>query len=138
MNLKEKHIELNDEEIFYLDNESKSEKNILFIHGNMYSSSCFIEVIKKLEDCHIFAPDMRAYGKSSYNNKITSIDDFVSDIKEFILKLDIKNITLVSWSLGGGVALELAKDKDIKDRIKNQIFLAPFGYAPLGPMAQIF
>ncbi len=101
MNLKEKHIELNDEEIFYLDNESKSEKNILFIHGNMYSSSCFIEIIKKLEDYHIFAPDMRGYGKSSYNNKITSIDDFVSDIKEFILKLDIKNFTLVSWSLGG-------------------------------------
>ena len=130
MNLKGKYIKLNDEEIFYLDNESKSDKNILFIHGNMYSSSCFIEIIKKLEDYHIFAPDMRGYGKSSYNNKITSIDDFVSDIKEFILKLDIKNFTLVSWSLGGGVALELARDKDIKGRIKNQIFLAPFGYAP--------
>lgn len=96
MNLKEKYIKLNDEEIFYLDNESKSEKNILFIHGNMYSSSCFIEIIKKLEDYHIFVPDMRGYGKSSYNNKITSIDDFVSDIKEFILRLDIKNFTLVS------------------------------------------
>ena len=130
MNLKEKYIKIKDEEIFYLENESKSDKDILMIHGNMHSSSCFIEIIKKLEDYHIFAPDMRGYGKSSYNNKITSIDDFVSDIKEFILKLDIKNFTLVSWSLGGGVALELARDKDIKDRIKNQIFLAPFGYAP--------
>ena len=68
MNLKEKHIELKDEEIFYLDNESKSEKNILMIHGNMYSSSCFIEIIKKLEDYHIFAPDMRGYGCLLYTS----------------------------------------------------------------------
>lgn len=130
MSLKEKYIDLNHEKIFYLENESKSDKNILFIHGNMYSSSCFIEIIKKLEDYHIFAPDMRGYGNSSYNNKITTIDDFAKDLKEFIIKLDIKNFTLVSWSLGCGVALELAKDEEINNRIKNQIFLSPFGYAP--------
>lgn len=128
MKLQEKIITVNGEDLFYLENEDKFDKNILFIHGNMYSSSCFIEIIKNLEGCHIFAPDMRGYGKSSYNRKINSIDDFVSDIKEFILKLDIKNFTLVSWSLGGGVALELAKDKVIGERIKNQILLAPFGY----------
>ena len=129
MNLKEKYIKLKGEKFFYMENEGESDKNILFIHGNMYSSSCFMEIIKELEDYHIFAPDMRGYGNSSYNNKITSIDDFVSDLKEFILKLDIKNFTLVSWSLGSGVALELSKDGDIRDRIKNQIFLAPIGYS---------
>lgn len=128
MNLKEKYIDLNHEKIFYLENENKSDKNILFIHGNMYSSSCFIEIIKKLEDYHIFAPDMRGYGNSSYNNKITTIDDFAKDLKEFIIKLDIKNFSLVSWSLGCGIALELSKDEEINNRIKNQIFLAPIGY----------
>lgn len=48
MSLKEKYIDLNHEKIFYLENENKSDKNILFIHGNMYSSSCFIEIIKKI------------------------------------------------------------------------------------------
>lgn len=130
MNLKRKYMEVNGEKIFYLENESKSDKNILFIHGNMYSSSCYIEVMKSLEDCHMFAPDMRGYGNSSYHHKIKSIDDLVSDMKKFILKLDINNFTLVSWSLGGGVALELSKDEDIKERIKNQVLLAPFGFAP--------
>lgn len=130
MNLKRNYIDIKDEKIFYLENEGKSDKNILFIHGNMYSSSCFIEVIKSLKNYNIFAPDMRGYGNSSYNNKITSIGDFASDIKEFILKLNINNFTMVSWSLGAGVALELSRDEEIKYRIKNQILLAPFGYAP--------
>ncbi|MGF0095575.1 alpha/beta fold hydrolase [Peptoniphilus sp. SGI.035] len=130
MNLKRNYIDIKDEKIFYLENEGRSDKNILFIHGNMYSSSCFIEVIKSLKNYNIFAPDMRGYGNSSYNNKITSIGDFASDIKEFILKLNINNFTMVSWSLGAGVALELSRDEEIKYRIKNQILLAPFGYAP--------
>lgn len=130
MNLKRNYIDIRGEKIFYLENEGKLDKNILFIHGNMYSSSCFIEVIKSLKNYNIFAPDMRGYGNSSYNNKITSIGDFASDIKEFILKLNINNFTMVSWSLGAGVALELSKDEGIKYRIKNQILLAPIGCTP--------
>ncbi|OLR64969.1 alpha/beta fold hydrolase [Peptoniphilus porci] len=130
MNLKRNYVDIRGEKIFYLENEGKLDKNILFIHGNMYSSSCFIEVIKSLEDYKIFAPDMRGYGNSSYNKKVTSIDDFASDIKEFILKLNINNFTVVSWSLGAGVALELSKDREINNRIKNQVFLAPIGYEP--------
>lgn len=130
MNIKRNYIDIMDEKIFYLENEGKSDKNILFIHGNMYSSSCFIEVIKSLKNYNIFAPDMRGYGNSSYNNKIKSMGDFASDIKEFILKLNINNFTMVSWSLGAGVALELSRDEEIKYRIKNQILLAPFGYTP--------
>lgn len=130
MKLKKNYININGESIFYLCGGEKTDEKILFVHGNMSSSSCFINLIESLDGFEVYALDMRGFGESSYNNKVQSIYDLVSDLKKFILDLDLNNFTLVSWSFGSVIALEISRDDLIKKRIKNEIFLAPVGYSP--------
>lgn len=130
MEIKYDKIKIGEEEIAYLENDVSSDKVILFIHGNMSSSVCFLNLIKELKDIKIFAIDLRGYGNSTYNKIVASIDDFKNDIKKFILKKDLNNFTIVSWSFGGAITLELANDKEVIDRIKNAVFISPAGYKP--------
>ncbi|MDO5027234.1 MAG: alpha/beta hydrolase [Tissierellia bacterium] len=96
-------------------------KTLLLIHGNLSSSIHYQILMNRLErDYRIYAPDMRGFGHSSYENPISSLRDLAMDIKEFVLKLDLKDIYVVGWSTGGGVAMELATM--IPERIKK-IFL---------------
>jgi pimeloyl-ACP methyl ester carboxylesterase len=64
---------------------------------------------------------MRGFGISTYNNKITSISDFVKDLELFVEKLNLDNFILMGWSTGGCIAMEYAAKKPTK--IKKLILL---------------
>jgi len=86
-----------------------AEACILLIHGNMSSSVHWQPVMEVLEkDFTIYAPDMRGFGDSSYNAPFDSLQCLAEDLSELIDKVDLKNFTVIGWSTGGGVALELA------------------------------
>lgn len=91
---------------------------IVLIHGNMSSSVHYQILMELLEkDYKVYAPDMIGFGDSSYNRQVRSLRDFSRDIVEFIKVLDLRDIYLMGWSTGGGVAMEVAAD--IPERIKK-------------------
>lgn len=126
VNLKCQTIEVNGEEIFY--REMGEGPVLLLIHGNMASSIFFTEMMEELsKNYRVIAPDLRGYGNSSYKKPVQKISDFAEDIKEFVIKLNLNDIYILGWSLGGGVVMEFLADEDIKYRIKKAILLSSIG-----------
>lgn len=87
------------------------DKTIILVHGNMSSSVHFQTTMEALEnDYKVYAVDMRGFGDSSYNSELNSLHDFSVDIQLWIKALDLVNFTILGWSTGGGVVLEIAAD----------------------------
>ncbi|WP_186322231.1 alpha/beta fold hydrolase [Bacillus mycoides] len=99
----------NGETIAYQRVGRQNKETLVLIHGNMTSSQHWDLVIEKLQDeYHIYAIDLRGFGKSTYNKPIDSLQDFAGDVKLFIDELQLKKFSLMGWSMGGGVAMEFA------------------------------
>ena len=99
----------NGETIAYQEVGRESEEILVLIHGNMTSSQHWDLVIEQLqEEYHIYAIDLRGFGKSTYYKPIDSLQDFADDVKLFIDELQLKKFSLMGWSMGGGVAMEFA------------------------------
>lgn len=109
MDFNKKSINLkNSEEYSYLES-GKGPKVLLLVHGNMSSSVHFLPLINSLpKDIRIIAPDLRGFGDSSYNNKISTLKELADDLLLFIDELQIEKVHLAGWSTGGGIILEFA------------------------------
>lgn len=80
---------------------------VILVHGNMTSSKHWDLLIESLdEQFHIIALDLRGFGGSSYNQRITHIRDFAEDVKLFVDALRLKSFNLVGWSTGGMVCMQ--------------------------------
>lgn len=106
-----KSLILSNGETYAYTEAGKGDQNLVLIHGNMTSSKHWDIVIEKLQDkAHVYAVDLRGFGRSSYQQKINSLRDFSEDIKLFVEQLGLNNFSLIGWSTGGGVAMQLAAD----------------------------
>lgn len=117
----------NDEELAYYEvNPNSNLPTLLFLHGNLSSSVNWLSSFASLKsNFHLIAVDLRGFGNSTYRNKITHLSDFGDDIADFIIKKNLENVTLIGWSMGGGVVLETAIT--IPHRIKNVVLLSSVG-----------
>ncbi|HAX03250.1 MAG: hypothetical protein A2Y45_01185 [Tenericutes bacterium GWC2_34_14] len=98
----------NGEVIHYLE-QGAGEKTLLLIHGNFSSSMHFTPLLERLpKTIRVITPDLRGYGDSSYYRRISSLKEFAEDMYSFLQLKKIPKAYVVGWSLGGGVALELA------------------------------
>lgn len=102
------------------------DKTIILVHGNMSSSVHFQTTMEALEnDYKVYAVDMRGFGDSSYNSELNSLHDFSVDIQLWIKALDLVNFTILGWSTGGGVVLEIAAD--MPKRVNKVLLLDSVG-----------
>jgi pimeloyl-ACP methyl ester carboxylesterase len=110
-NMQYKNVQLpNGETIAYLERKG-GHKKVLLIHGNMTSSKHWDLVLENMDPSYkLFAVDMRGFGLSSYNNKVTSIKDFSDDIFEFAKAISIDDFSIIGWSTGGAVAMQFVAD----------------------------
>ena len=122
MDIKLKKVELSNGESLGYREKAGGKEVILLIHGNMTSSKHWDIFMENFDDKYtLIAPDMRGFGISSYNNQITSISDFVKDLKLFVEKLNLDNFILMGWSTGGCIAMEYTAKNPSK--VKKLILL---------------
>jgi pimeloyl-ACP methyl ester carboxylesterase len=106
-----KSLQLPNGETYTYREAGNGDKVLVLVHGNMSSSLWWDLLIQALEDkCKIYAPDMRGFGDSTYNNPIKSMKDPAADLKLFADILDIKGFTIAGWSLGGAIVMQFAID----------------------------
>lgn len=106
--------------------KGKGNKYLILIHGNQSSSIFYEDLMKNLdENINIYAIDLIGFGDSSYENKHETIEDWSSDVNEFMKIKNINKAIVVGWSLGGAVAMEFAAD--YPNKVKHLVLLASAG-----------
>ncbi|MGD9887100.1 MAG: alpha/beta fold hydrolase [Bacilli bacterium] len=107
--MEKKHLQLaNGETLAYLQ-QGSGEIPLVLIHGNLSSSLYFLPLLKRLpQNVSAYAFDLRGFGDSTYHQPITSLKSLAEDLILAFKALKIKKAHILGWSLGGGVAMELA------------------------------
>ena len=119
-------VKLDNGETMAYRKTGSSDKVLILIHGNQSSSVFFQRTMEHFEDGFtVYAIDLIGFGDSSYNRRIESIADFAKDVDLFMDKMNIEKATVLGWSTGGGVAMELAAL--YPNRVKSIILLDSVG-----------
>ncbi|WP_339214870.1 alpha/beta hydrolase [Solibacillus sp. FSL W8-0372] len=104
-------VELSNGETLSYRKREGGDELVLLVHGNMTSSKHWDLLMESMDERFtIYAVDMRGFGESTYNERITSIKDFSDDIKLFVDSLRLKDFTIIGWSTGGNVAMQFCAD----------------------------
>lgn len=120
-----KKIQIGNEILAYREG-GEGTKNIMLIHGNMSSSAHFNHLMDALyDDFKIYAVDLRGFGHSSYHERFDSLKELSEDLEIFIDKLRLKDLQVLGWSTGGGIAMHLAIDNP--EVVKRVILLESVG-----------
>lgn len=112
---------------------------ILLIHGFGASTFTWRRIAPALAENHkVIAVDLKGFGQSDKPfDEHYSIFDQAELIKQLILDNDLKNLTLVGHSYGGGISLMLALDEDprLAGRIAKLVLLDTIAYPQNIPVA---
>ncbi|MBS4171999.1 alpha/beta hydrolase [Bacillus sp. FJAT-49736] len=111
MTVVRKKVELpNGETLSYREREGGNQV-VLLIHGNMTSSKHWDVLMEKMDPSYkLIAVDLRGFGDSTYQKRITGIKDFSDDVKLFVDTLGFRNFTIMGWSTGGAVGMQYVAD----------------------------
>jgi pimeloyl-ACP methyl ester carboxylesterase len=98
---------------------SKNKNLILILHGWKNSLKNWEEVGKKLSEKNkVILVDLPGMGNSTTPKTVFDTYDYANLINKFILKLKLKQITLIGHSFGGKISVVVSqKNKDIKKLI---------------------
>ena len=93
-------------------NSKSSDPTVIFIHGHCTNKTFFSSQISSplLTNYRMISLDLLGYGKSDVPmnpEKVYCFPGFAKIVSEVVRSLDLKNIVIVGWSMGGHVALEL-------------------------------
>jgi len=81
------------------------------VHGNFSAWIWWSDILELLQDnknYHVIAIDQRGFGKSSYHQPVRRFTQHAEDLKNFIELKGLKEVVLVGWSYGGGIAMKTA------------------------------
>ena len=115
--------------IYYTDQGHGSP--LVFVHGWLCSSRFWSNNIPTLaEKYRVIALDLRGHGYSTKVAFGNTISQYAKDIRELIKKLDLQNVNLVGWSMGGPVVLSYWEQFFHNHRL-NTMTLIDISPAPL-------
>lgn len=106
---------------------------MLFLHGYLSSGDSFIYQKAYFERYfNVFTPDLKGFGKNQGMEWPYSLNDYLTEVKEYMYKNSIVYPNLIAHSFGGRIALKGAsEDKNLFDK------LVLTGCAGLKPKATI-
>ena len=118
-------------ELFYQDcNPSGTAGTVVLIHGWPLSWRMWEPQIGPLTEAgyRVVAYDRRGFGSSGFPWGGYDYDTFAADLKDVLDELDLRDVTLVGFSMGGGEVARYA-GRYGTDRLKSVVFMssvAPF------------
>lgn len=132
-----KKVKLKNNEIMAYRESGSGDNIYIFVHGNTSSSYYFEEVMKDFQsdlkdEIHIYAIDLIGFGESSYNAKRSRQKDWARDISLFMEELKIKKASILGWSAGGSVSMEVCAN--YPEKIDKLILLAAVGIKGFRPI----
>ncbi|WP_045234293.1 alpha/beta hydrolase, partial [Deinococcus pimensis] len=106
---------------------------LLLVHGNVSSGAFFEPLMAALPaDVHVAAPDLRGYGDTEARaiDATRGLRDFSDDLWALLVALGwTRDVHVLGWSLGGGVAAQLAIDHpDALASLTLVAPISPFGF----------
>ena len=112
--------------IAYID-QGTGKYTLIFIHG----LGSYLPAWKKnIDDLKLryrcIALDLPGYGKSSKGEHDYNMSFFASVLRQFVEKLQLRNVVLVGHSMGGQIALTAALQNT--EHIEKLVLLAPAGF----------
>jgi len=116
--------------IAYFDRKAKNSDNspaILLLHGNpLAAESTFQSMLSLLSSAgRVIALDLPGFGASTRSIPDYSIRSHAAYTLEFLDRLNISSVHIVAYSMGGGVALNMAAMAP--ERIRSIIMLSAVG-----------
>ncbi|MGH6735834.1 MAG: alpha/beta fold hydrolase [Methyloceanibacter sp.] len=103
---------------------------VLLIHGFGASTYTWRRIAPELATGHrVIAVDLKGFGQSDkpFDTRY-SVFDQAELLTQFIEDHDLRDLTIVGHSFGGGVALVLALDDRLKDRITRLVLIDSIAY----------
>lgn len=84
-------------------------KPLVFIHG-LSDNLLYWEFLSSnlMHDYQVLRVDLRGHGESELGSDEITIDTYVDDLNNLLDELNISNVNLIGFSLGGAVALDFA------------------------------
>lgn len=111
------NIDVNGINIHY--EETGNGDAIIFLHGNSEDLTIFSDTVNHFKDRHrCVAVDSRGHGSSEWGTERLTIPVLADDVIEFMEGKGFDGVTLIGFSDGGNVALEVAA---ASDRVKNLV-----------------
>ena len=100
---------------------NKSQAPFLFLHGFTGSSKSWIEIINNIDHPYILI-DLPGHSKSLFNNNnlIYTFNEWADDLKNILNQIEIYNIKLCGYSMGGRLAIAFANKYPI---LVKEIFI---------------
>lgn len=132
MSVELKSVEIPNGETIAYRERAGGEVPVVLIHGNMSSSKHFDVLIDALDPKYrVYAPDLRGFGASSYDERIDSLGDFAADAEAWVEAAGVETpFHVVGWSTGGGPAMVLAAERP--EWVRRMALISPVstrGYA---------
>ncbi len=82
---------------------------VLFLHGGRLRATTFRSTLQMLSRHYrVIAPDIPGYGDSSTPSNTWTYKDYASFFTTFIARLKLRKVTVIGYSMGGGIAYHLA------------------------------
>ena len=101
------YFTLNNGEKLYYEDTGSGPETLVMMHGWTSSHEIYekpVSILKEKARCIIY--DHRGHGGSKdANREKPTMETLASDLDELIQGLSLKNVTLLGWSMGAGVAL---------------------------------
>ncbi|WP_196591558.1 alpha/beta fold hydrolase [Pectinatus frisingensis] len=105
---------------------------IFLLHGWLCSSKFWERNINSLaKKFRIIAMDLRGHGSSSKILSGHTVDQYARDVRELIEYLDLCDLVLVGWSLGGPTVLSYWKQYSSNSRLKGMglVDMTPYPFS---------
>lgn len=93
-------------------------RQILFLHGYLSSSKSFYNQLDFFgRDFEVFAPDLKGFGDNAGMSYPYSLNDYVSEVKEYMYSNSIEQPAVVAHSFGARVAIKAQSGDGLFDRL---------------------
>ena len=113
------HVTIHGHDVRYRRAGEGNPETIVLLHGLAGSSRTWKAVQPALAEHHdVIAPDLLGHGESAKPMGDYSLGAMASGLRDLLSILDVRHVTVVGQSFGGGVAMQLAyQHPELVDRL---------------------